>query len=279
MQVDSVTKVGDSQSMTGVGASVPAQPLERTVGQPPAQPASRRDEAAASALRSIADVTSVVGLDEADLSPAVRASLNVLMQEVDRLRRELERSRKRIEHLERLADEDTLVPLANRRAFVRELSRMVSFAERYGLTGSVLYFDVNNLKRINDEHGHAAGDAALKRIAELLLANVRESDVVGRLGGDEFGVILAQADEATAREKAASLAALIAATPLDWEGKAIPLSVAYGLQPLAGTAGADDALNAADRAMYRHKLGNGARGASGEASGQDTAAGETPVRR
>jgi len=277
MQVDSVTKIGDSHSMTGPGGAAPAQPLERTAGQPAAQPGGRRDEAAVSAPRSIADVTSVVGLDEADLSPAVRAALSVLMQEVDRLRRELDRSRKRIEHLERLADEDTLVPLANRRAFVRELSRMVSFAERYGLTGSVLYFDVNNLKRINDEHGHAAGDAALMRIAELLLANVRESDVVGRLGGDEFGVILAQADEATAREKAASLAALIAAAPLDWEGKSIPLSVAYGLQPLAGTA--DDALNAADRAMYRHKRGSGARGASAEPSGQDAAAGETPVRR
>src|SRR3546814_12181986 len=76
-------------------------------------------------------------------------------------------------------------------------------------TGMVLYFDVNNLKRINDQHGHAAGDAALKKIADVLLANVRESDLVGRLGGDEFGVILVQVDETVGREKAASLAALI----------------------------------------------------------------------
>jgi diguanylate cyclase (GGDEF)-like protein len=175
------------------------------------------------------------------------------MEEVHRLRRELDRSHRRIEYLERLADEDALLPMANRRAFVRELSRMVSFAERYGLTGTVLYFDVNNLKRVNDEHGHAAGDAALKKIADVLLANVRESDVVGRLGGDEFGVILTQADEAAGAEKAAALAQLIAAAPLDWNGVSIPLSVAYGLNPFSGAAGADDALQAADRAMYRQK--------------------------
>lgn len=205
----------------------------------------------APAARSIADVTSVAGLDEAELSPAVRQALNVLMSEVERLRGELDRARRRIEYLEHLADEDTLVPVANRRAFVRELSRMVSFAERYGLAGCVLYFDVNHLKQINDRHGHACGDAALRTIAKVLVDNVRESDIVGRLGGDEFGVILAQADERAAREKAAALASLIASTPFEWDGEKIELSVAYGLQPLSGSA--DAALDAADRAMYRQK--------------------------
>lgn len=244
-------KIREANSTAGIGGVGPAPP----VGQGDAQAAGRRERAGAAASRSIADVTSVVGLDEAELSPAVRNSLALLMQEVDRLRRELERSRKRIEYLERLADEDSLVPVANRRAFVRELSRMVSFAERYGLGGYVIYFDVNYLKRINDAHGHAAGDAALCAIAKVLVDNLRESDVVGRLGGDEFGVILAQADEATAREKAATLAALIAATPFEWEGQAVPLSVAYGLQPLTGNVAPDAALDAADRAMYRQKQG------------------------
>src|SRR3546814_7849551 len=123
---------------------------------------------------------------------------------------------------------------------------MVSFAERYGHTGMVLYFDVNNLKRINDQHGHAAGDAALKKIADVLLANVRESDLVGRLGGDEFGVILVQVDETVGREKAASLAALIAASPLEWKDQSVELSVAYGLHSLTGVGGADHALHAAE---------------------------------
>ncbi len=236
-------RIRDSTPAAGLGGAAPAQPI------------GKRDDAGAGTPRSVADIASVAGLSEAELSPAVRAALTTLMEEVHRLRRELDRSARRIEYLERLADEDALLPMANRRAFVRELSRMVSFAERYGLTGTVLYFDVNNLKRINDQHGHAAGDAALKKIAEVLLTNVRESDVVGRLGGDEFGVILTQADEAAGAEKAAALAALIAATPLEWDGISIPLSVAYGLNPFSGAGGADDALRAADRAMYQQKRG------------------------
>lgn len=239
-----------------------SNPVAGASGVTPAQPIARRDDSGAGTPRSVADVASVAGLSESELSPAVRAALTTLMEEVHRLRRDLERSRHRIEHLERLADEDALLPMANRRAFVRELSRMVSFAERYGLTGTVLYFDVNNLKRINDQHGHAAGDAALKKIAEVLLANVRESDVVGRLGGDEFGVILTQADEAAGAEKASALAGLIAASPLDWDGISIPLSVAYGLNPFSGAGGADDALRAADRAMYQQKRGEA--GSAGE---------------
>lgn len=235
-------KIRQSNPVAGTSATAAAAP-------------AKHNEAGGGTLRSIADVASIAGLEEAELSPSVRAALGALMEEVHRLRGELERSRRRIEHLERLADEDSLLPIANRRAFVRELSRMVSFAERYGHTGMVLYFDVNNLKRINDQHGHAAGDAALKKIAEVLLANVRESDVVGRLGGDEFGVILVQVDETGGREKAASLAALIAASPLEWGGKSVELSVAYGLHPLTGAGGADHALHAADQAMYQQKAG------------------------
>jgi diguanylate cyclase (GGDEF)-like protein len=65
----------------------------------------------------------------------------------------------------------------------------------------LVYFDVNGLKPINDTHGHRVGDEALMRIAGVLVENVRELDVVGRLGGDEFSVILSQADEAIAAEK------------------------------------------------------------------------------
>ena len=146
-----------------------------------------------------------------------------------------------------------MVPVANRRAFVREMSRMVAYAERYGSGSSVLYFDINGFKEINDQHDHAAGDAALRQIAELLAENVREFDIVGRLGGDEFGVILAQASPEVAAEKAASLSALISTTPLNWEGAAISVSVSYGLYSFSGTEDAGEALQRADQAMYEQK--------------------------
>jgi diguanylate cyclase (GGDEF)-like protein len=199
------------------------------------------------------DQASILGLTETEHSPAVRAALQTLLEEVARLREELQRTRKRIIHLERLADEDAMLPVANRRAFVRELTRIISYSERYGSAGSVLYFDLNGMKVINDRFGHAAGDAVLQHFATLLINNVRDSDVVGRLGGDEFGVILAQADRPQAEEKAGQLLDVINASPMDWEGHLIALSCAVGIHQFSGEQSADDALSEADASMYREK--------------------------
>jgi len=143
-----------------------------------------------------------MGVGAGELTPKVRDALMQLMAEVDSLRRELEQIRARIEYLERLADQDSLAPVANRRAFVRELTRIMAVSARYDVPASVVYFDVNGLKEINDTHGHAAGDAILMRVADVLIENLRESDVVGRLGGDGFAVILAQGDEAAGADRA-----------------------------------------------------------------------------
>src|SRR5690242_14568391 len=81
------------------------------------------------------------------------------------------------------ADRAALTPLLNRRAFLRELHRIRTFSQRYGAPASLVYFDLDGFKSVNDRYGHAAGDAALQAVAERLLANVRESDLVGRMGG------------------------------------------------------------------------------------------------
>jgi diguanylate cyclase (GGDEF)-like protein len=117
---------------------------------------------------------------------------------VDRLRRS-----------EELADRDTLVPVFNRRAFERELNRVISFAQRYEVQASLIYFDLDGFKQINDRFGHPAGDAILLAVGETLAANIRESDLVGRVGGDEFAVILAKAGPEDARRKGAQLAEAI----------------------------------------------------------------------
>jgi len=196
----------------------------------------------------------VLGIPESELTPKVQGAIMRLMEEVETLRREIEQSRQRISYLEQLADQDTLAPIANRRAFVRELSRIMAFAERYGTASSLIYFDVNDLKPINDTHGHAAGDAVLMQVAETLLGNVRESDVVGRLGGDEFAVILSQADEDQAVEKAADLVRRIEGQTLDWNGTDIAINVAHGTYTIRGGDSAQEALAAADRAMYERKM-------------------------
>lgn len=199
------------------------------------------------------DVATIMGVPESELTPKVRTAIDRLLAEVQQLRAQLSLAQKRIGHLEALADNDPLAPVLNRRAFVRELVRMSAFAERYEAPGSIIYFDVNGLKRINDRHGHAAGDAAIKHVAEVLLREVRASDVVGRLGGDEFAVILAQSAPQAAAAKAASLAEAVSSDLVNWDGEALRVGVAYGTYTLAGGEGPDEALAAADRAMYERK--------------------------
>lgn len=217
----------------------------------------RNTAAAEQRPATVVDRATVQGLAEAELTPSVREALQRLMAEVESLRRELEVSNRRVRDLERLVDEDTLLPMPNRRAFVRELARSIAYAERYSVAGAVVYFDVNDLKVINDTLGHAAGDAALARIGNLLAENLRSSDFVARLGGDEFGVILAQATATQAEEKAGQLARTIAASPLLWDGKTVALSVAYGTHPFHPGQEADAAIAHADRAMYSQKRGQG----------------------
>lgn len=231
------------------------KPIETTR---PATRAGAKPAAASSgpgARASVADSAEIMGIPESEFTPKVRAAIMALMAEVDRLRRDLQMTQARIGQLEQIADQDTLTPLMNRRAFVRELSRVMSFAERYDTPSSVIYFDVNGLKQINDTKGHAAGDGALKHIARILTENVRESDYVGRLGGDEFAVILSHADLNQANEKAQSLSRLVGERAYEWQGERIALGVSYGTHSFRGGGDPAGALEAADRAMYARKRG------------------------
>ncbi len=198
-------------------------------------------------------MSELAGIVESELTPQVRETLREMLAESDAMRRELEDARVRIAQLERLADEDALTPVANRRAFIRELSRMIAFTRRYGPPSSVVYFDVDGLKKINDTHGHPAGDAALRHVAGVLCNNVRLSDIVGRLGGDEFGVILTQTNQEQATAKATALAEQIENTPLRWGKFKIKVSAAYGVYSFSGNDDANVAIEAADKAMYKQK--------------------------
>lgn len=199
------------------------------------------------------DVSSVLGIPEAEFTPRVRDAIMTLMAEVDRLRSELDQAKDRLDAVQAMADQDSLLPLLNRRAFVREMSRIISFGDRYDLSASLIYFDLDGFKDVNDTHGHAAGDAVLRHVAQILVDNVRESDVVGRLGGDEFGVILAKADRTSAEKKANALSLELSNRPCEWNGGHLKMSVAFGVHVFQKGENPDLAMADADRAMYAAK--------------------------
>jgi diguanylate cyclase (GGDEF)-like protein/PAS domain S-box-containing protein len=136
-------------------------------------------------------------------------------------------ARKELEaRLQRLADEDPLTGLPNRRRFERELQSALALSARDALPGSLLLLDLDGFKAINDAHGHAAGDAALVAVADALRARVRRTDTLARVGGDEFALLLPHTGADTARRVAADAEVAVAA-PLPAPG--IRLSVCIGI--------------------------------------------------
>ena len=178
-----------------------------------------------------------------------------MADEIKYLRSALEGAYRRIAYLENLADTDPLVPAFNRRAFLRELNRAVAFCTRYGIPSCVVYLDINELKQVNDQHGHSAGDTMISHVAQLLVRNVRQSDAVGRLGGDEFAILLMHTDEHNALRKGETLSEMITGTPLEWGGEEINVAVSWGVHAIKPGESAEDALSGADKAMYRTRNG------------------------
>jgi diguanylate cyclase (GGDEF)-like protein len=173
-----------------------------------------------------------------------------LREENDGLKATLADLRARLGELEMLADTDTLVPLPNRRAFARAVDQVIAKSARHGTPAALLFVDLDGLKRVNDVHGHPAGDAMLLHVARLLQTSLRATDLVARIGGDEFGLILDHLDEAAARAKAQALTLHIAMHPLDLGRVSLRVAVTAGLAMVAPGDTPESVIARADAAMY-----------------------------
>jgi diguanylate cyclase (GGDEF)-like protein len=187
------------------------------------------------------------------MTPAVSTAIQRLLDEVQQLHEELEGLRERVKSAEALADADPLVPLRNRRSFVRELERMIAYAERQEHSVALLMLDVDDLKPINDRGGHAAGDAAIQQVAATLIDCTRASDLLGRLGGDEFGVVLMDTDRYGAEEIRARIEFEVSRKTVDLPEGPLPLSVSCGICAFEPGLSLEDAMRQADESMYRSK--------------------------
>lgn len=181
------------------------------------------------------------------------ARIRELRRELDALRRENRILKISVAELERVSERDTLTPLYNRRYFITALHQRIARVARDNICATLVYVDVNQLKAINDEYGHAAGDFALIEIASRLAGAIRVSDVAARIGGDEFGLLLDHMTTEDAKAQVARFAHLLSEVPTEFEGRTIPLSACFGIATLTGDMSETDVLAAADRDMYRAK--------------------------
>ena len=177
-----------------------------------------------------------------------------LVEENERLEKALLDMRSRVAELEQLADTDTLTPLPNRRAFMRRLEAVVQYAARHSTPAAILYIDLDGLKRINDDFGHHAGDAVLLHLARLLTENLRVTDMVARIGGDEFGLILDHLDEDDAKAKAKALADYVAEQRIKVGCTDILIRVTIGLAMVRVGESVASLIERADAAMYANRL-------------------------
>ena len=190
--------------------------------------------------------------EQAARRPA-RSQAMRLAAEVERLERELADAHKEMAALAARADVDPLTDVVNRRGFGRELARACAYVKRYGTSAALVYLDLDGFKRINDRHGHAAGDAMLKAVAQVLGRHVRASDLVARLGGDEFAVLMWNCSEADAQAKTLALEAAIARTTGTHAGASFSVGASAGATMFFPLDQPAEVLERADRAMYARK--------------------------
>jgi len=176
-----------------------------------------------------------------------------LVKANEELSSEIALLRLRILELEHAADTDPLVAVYNRRAFLREIARAQNVMERYDMLSTIIFFDLNGFKSVNDRYGHGIGDQLLKKIGVVLQDGVRDCDMVARLGGDEFGILLFKTDVKVARAKAQTLSCRIAEQKVKMPTGNVGIGAAWGVSPCEPGDTVEQVLARADRAMYMAK--------------------------
>ena len=165
--------------------------------------------------------------------------------------------KERMQELDHLASTDVLTGIYNRRMFFIRVAEEMARARRNESPYCMLYMDIDHFKSINDTHGHLAGDFILRSFAQLVDQTKRKSDVFGRIGGEEFVILLPDAGYEDGVMIAERVRATIEETDINWVGKRIPVTISIGMLsvPAQAVTTADELMKLADEALYEAKEG------------------------
>ncbi|MCC0013141.1 MAG: GGDEF domain-containing protein [Rhodobiaceae bacterium] len=170
--------------------------------------------------------------------------------EIAELQRQLETAHRKISMLEARVNEDELLGVLNRRGLEQEIDKAIQFGNRYGVIASLIYADLDDFKLVNDRFGHDIGDMALRHMVGVVQTNIRGSDLIGRIGGDEFVFLLWNATQEIAQNKASMLSAVLQRKPVIVGNTPLSLTFSCGVAELRKDDTPTTALARADQAMY-----------------------------
>jgi diguanylate cyclase (GGDEF)-like protein len=203
-------------------------------------------------MAAVADVIMSTMNSDVDSETLVQSVSNALRVAAEAEHRIADQAA-RIAEMESMALFDELTGILNRRGFINELERALADARRRSESGVLIYIDLDGFKAINDTLGHSAGDDVLRHAAQVLRDNVRSTDSVGRLGGDEFGVLLTRTTRKDGIARAEALEQLLNSSTVMWGTRLVSLRASFGIRAYSGRDDGGSLLNGADEAMYRAK--------------------------
>ncbi len=158
------------------------------------------------------------------------------------------------EEIYRLTTVDGLTQIFNKRYFMETLEREISRAQRYQRSLSLIMFDLDHFKSVNDTYGHLAGDYVLKHLASVIKNRIRREDVIARYGGEEFAIILPEIDHENALVFAEKIRRLVERTQFNFENTPLPITISVGVATAtADVTGPDELIRRSDEKLYEAK--------------------------
>jgi diguanylate cyclase (GGDEF)-like protein len=195
------------------------------------------------------DFAFIMDFPAEEMTPKVEAALSKILNEFNCQREELAHIRDHALFLEKQAEYHEFLPILSKHALVGNLSRIMVHSERASLMNGFVYLHIRNLGKIRRLHGHQAADHVLIHAANILQNDLRESDVLGSLGGDDFGIILTVTDAESVKDKALELTKLLEAQRVSWEALFIDIVIWTGIHIFRSAPTPEEIIEAADKIL------------------------------